>query len=226
MTDNNIIRTIDNIIIELIKVKYSLENKENKENQTPNNSNNDASSPYIVNKAKCRENMPPSENKNITEISIPNNDTCRPNVDNFTTHKKNNSQPSQLYEKIDNLIYDDDIILNKRIQLHKQSGTYVGFNNPEKQVQSEDKNIERSQSAEKIAKYQKKENCGTSKSSISSMTLLKLKPSERNLILKQVYDDALFKVKHVESINENDPKFMDMVMREADILLEKWVKTL
>lgn len=104
--------------------------------------------------------------------------------------------------------YDD--IMEKRIKLHKEMGTYTEVNqNPVNNTN--------------VTSHTTQMKCNATERKIPMATpLSKLTKRELNNLLEKIYSNALKNVRTLELIKETDPQFDNYVNMEADRLLDLW----
>jgi hypothetical protein len=109
---------------------------------------------------------------------------------------------------MDSIATDYDYLINKRVEFHKQNGTYLG-----KASEEANPTTETTTSAQN--------NTGSKKIPMAT-PLSKLTKREMDNLLKRIFDKATFNIKTLESLNEMDPTFDNRVNQEADRLLALW----
>jgi hypothetical protein len=148
---------------------------------------------------------------NSTQTMVDNStsiDIVRIMEDEVPKHATENELTETQNNLMDSIATDYDYLINKRVEFHKQNGTYLG-------KASEEANP----TTETITPVQT--NTGSKKIPMAT-PLSKLTKREMDNLLKRIFDKATFNIKTLESLNETDPTFDSRVNQEADRLLALW----
>jgi hypothetical protein len=166
-----------------------------------------------------------TEVDNITNITSKlKNILCNEVFTKIDNNENLNENDYKNYGKEDFLKINNDFIengnqdiLDRRINYHKEMGTYKEFDeskpNESKSDESELK-INNPAFTDKLISQEKK---------IPMINALhKFSPQEQNVILKKIFDEASYNIEYIMQIKPNNSLFQKSVMDESDRLLNSW----
>ena len=107
----------------------------------------------------------------------------------------------EILKKIDNSIQSSDTIIARRIELHKELGSFIEPTHIEKPTSVEPDNLP------------------------IITPLSKLNNKEKDILLKSIFNQAKFNVENILAVSAKDEDFDNQVSDEASRLLNIWIES-